>query len=126
MVPKKITQDQIKLPEDWTLNGVCPITTPVSENLQQIEEFDDGSVRIKFNSSWLILIRPNLVKELAGASTVAIANNTSTYIDTKRRSSRIARSTYEIDEGKSSMPARPISPTLSDMGYSTINIHIKR
>lgn len=122
MVPKKITWDQIKLLADWTLNRVCPVTTPVFENLQQIEEMDGESVRIKFNPSRSVLTRPNLVKGLARASTSAIADNISTYTGIKKMLSGIARPSYGLEEGEDSTPARPISPTLSNMGYSTVNM----
>ncbi|KAL0302165.1 UNVERIFIED_CONTAM: hypothetical protein Scaly_3040400 [Sesamum calycinum] len=119
VVPKTISWDQVKLPDKWILEeGTRPVKQE-NRKLNEIIEYQDGTVEIKFSKERIVRLITDPKEEIPkrnSTSSIPLSRIDTEQVILKNTLDGVSQPEYKV-EIPSSSGTRVKSPTPSDMGY---------
>ncbi|KAL0284732.1 UNVERIFIED_CONTAM: hypothetical protein Sradi_7189900, partial [Sesamum radiatum] len=120
VVPKTISWDQVKLPEKWILeDGTRPVKQE-NRKLNEIIEYQDGTVEIKFSKERIVRLitdpKEEIIPKRNSTSSIPLSRIDTEQVILKNTLDGVSQPEYKVDIPSSS-GTRVKSPTPSDMGY---------
>ncbi|KAK4380928.1 hypothetical protein Sango_3017600 [Sesamum angolense] len=118
VVPKTISWDQIKLPDKWILeDGNRPVKQE-NKKLEEITEYQDGTVEIKFSKERIVRLitepKEEIIPQRNSTSSIPLSRIETEQVILKNTIDGVSQPEYKTDKLSTS---KIRSPTPSDMGY---------